>query len=115
MQQYLADVEQYGEGVDPTVGNVATGWTAAFWLEDAVNRALEMEGGLTRANLMNAFWSMDVTPPLALGGVAKVDGITDAYIAEYGVMAEYDPATTSYLVDEGVEIDVEGQGGLFAG
>ncbi len=115
VQQYLADVEQYGEGVDPTVGNVATGWTAAFWLEDAVNRALEMEGGLTRANLMNAFWSMNVTPPLALGGVAKVDGTTDAYIAEYGVMSEFDPASTSYLVDEGVEIDVEGQGGLFGG
>ena len=34
-----------------------------------------MEGGLTRANLMNAFWSFDVEAPLALGGVAKVDGV----------------------------------------
>ena len=29
-------------------------------------------------------------------------------------MSEYDPASTSYLVDEGVEIDVEGQGGLYS-
>ena len=47
--------------------------------------------------------------------MAQVDGITDAYIAEYGVMSEFDPAGPSYKVDEGVEIDVEGQGGLFAG
>ena len=40
--------------------------------------------------------------------------ITDAYIAEYGVMAEYDPAATGYKVADGVEIDVEGEGGLYA-
>jgi hypothetical protein len=44
-----------------------------------------------------------------------VDGITDAYTVEYGVMAEYDPAETSYKESEGVEIDVEGEGGLFSG
>jgi hypothetical protein len=30
-------------------------------------------------------------------------------------MAEYDPATTSYKVDDGAVIDVEGQGGLYTG
>ena len=30
-------------------------------------------------------------------------------------MAEYDPAGQTYLVDDGVEIDVEGEGGLFGG
>ena len=115
VQQYLEDVATYGEGIDPNVGNVGTGWTTGFLIEDAVNRALEMEGGLTRANLMNAFWSYNIESPLALGGIAHVDGITDAYINEFGVMAEFDPATGGYLVDEGVEIDVEGEGGLFGG
>ena len=115
VQQYLEDVATYGEGLDPNVGNVATGWTVGFLIEDAVNRALEMEGGLTRANLMNAFWSYNIESPLALGGIAHVDGVTDAYINEFGVMAEFDPATGGYLVDEGVEIDVEGEGGLFGG
>ena len=82
---------------------------------DALTRAAAMEGGLTRANLMNAFWSLDLEPPLALGGVAKVDGVTDAYIAEYGVMAEFDPAARATRRREGVEIDVEGQGGVFDG
>jgi hypothetical protein len=115
MQQYLADVAQYGPDVDPTVGNVATGYNAAFLITDALTRAAAMEGGLTRANLMNAFWSYDVEAPLALGGVAKVDGVTDAYISEYGVMAEFDPAAKGYKTSEGVEVDVEGQGGVFGG
>jgi hypothetical protein len=74
-----------------------------------------MEGGLTRANMMNAFWSFDIEQPLTVGGVAHVDGIEDAYIAEYGVMAEYDPAGQTYLVEEGTVIDVEGEGGLYTG
>ena len=28
-------------------------------------------------------------------------------------MAEYDPAGQTYKVEEGVEIDVEGEGGIF--
>ena len=75
IQQYLADVGEFGAGVDPNVGNVATGYNAAFLITDALDRAAAMEGGLTRANLMNAFWSFDIEAPLALGGVAKVDGV----------------------------------------
>ena len=54
MQQYLADVAEFGAGVDPNIGNVATGYNAAFLITDALTRAAAMEGGLTRANLMNA-------------------------------------------------------------
>ena len=115
MQQYLADVAEFGAGVDPNIGNVATGYNAAFLITDALTRAAEMEGGLTRANLMNAFWSYDTEGPLLLGGQVKVDGTTDTYVAEYGVMAEYDPANKTYKTAEGVEVDVEGQGGVFAG
>jgi hypothetical protein len=41
--------------------------------------------------------------------------VKDAYIAEYGVMAEYDPTGQTYKVADGVKIDAEGQGGVFAG
>ena len=71
--------------------------------------------GSPSANLMNAFWSFDLKGPIAIGGIGHVDGITDAYIAEFGVMAEYDPAGQTYKVGDGVEIDVEGQGGVFGG
>ena len=98
-----------------TVGNTLTGYDAGILTVDALTRAAEMEGGLTRANLMNAFWSLDVALDLTLGGQARVDGITDAYTAEFGVMSEFDPSIPGYKVAEGVEIDVEGQGGLFGG
>ena len=45
VKQYLADVGTYGQGVDPTVGNVFTGYNAAFLIVDALTRAAEMEGG----------------------------------------------------------------------
>jgi hypothetical protein len=80
-----------------------------------LNRAAKMDGGLTRANLMNAFWSFNTNSPIAIGGVAKVDGVKDAYIAEYGVMAEYDPTGQTYKVADGVKIDAEGKGGVFGG
>jgi branched-chain amino acid transport system substrate-binding protein len=115
VKQYIADVGTYGAGVDAKVGNVFTGYNAGFLVVDALTRASKMEGGLTRANLMNAFWSFNTKSPIAIGGVAKVDGVTDAYISEYGVMAEYDPAGQTYKTGEGVKIDVEGQGGVFSG
>jgi branched-chain amino acid transport system substrate-binding protein len=115
VKQYIADVGKYGPGIDPNVGNVFTGYAASFLVVDALTRAAAMDGGLTRANLMNAFWSYDTKSPIAIGGVAHVDGVTDAYISEFGVMAEYDPAAQTYKVGDGVEIDVEGKGGLYQG
>jgi branched-chain amino acid transport system substrate-binding protein len=115
VKQYLADVGTYGPGIDATIGNVFTGYNAAFFVVDALTRAAEMDGGLTRANLMNGFWSFDIEGPIAIGGIGHVDGVTDAYIAEFGVMAEYDPAGQTYKVGDGVKIDAEGQGGVVSG
>ena len=115
VKQYIADVGTYGPGIDPKVGNVFTGYNAGFYVVDALTRAAKMDGGLTRANLMNAFWSFNFKGPIAIGGIGHVDGIKDAYIAEYGVMAEYDPAGQTYKVADGVKIDVEGQGGVYGG
>jgi ABC-type branched-subunit amino acid transport system substrate-binding protein len=114
VKKYIADVGTYGPGIDPKVGNVFTGYNAGFYVVDALTRAAKMDGGLTRANLMNAFWSFNLKGPIAIGGIGHVDGIKDAYIAEYGVMAEYDPAGQTYKVADGVKIDVEGQGGIYA-
>ena len=91
------------------------GTTPAFIVVDALTRAAAMEGGLTRANLMNAFWSFDLERPLAIGGVAKVDGVDRRLHLRVRRDGRVRPAATGYKVADGVEIDVEGEGGVFGG
>jgi ABC-type branched-subunit amino acid transport system substrate-binding protein len=112
MKQFQADVAQFGNGADPKNANVLTGYNNGFLLEDNLKRAAAMDGGLTRANLMNAIWSSDIELPLTLGGKAKVDGTTDAYAIEYGKMMVFDPAVGGYK-DTGFTVDLEGQTGVF--
>jgi branched-chain amino acid transport system substrate-binding protein len=114
MKQYMADVAQYGGGADPKLGNTATGYTIGLLIADNLKRAAAMEGGLTRANMMNAIWSTDIELPLAIGGKAKVDGTTDAYVAEYGKIQVFDPASGGYK-DTGFTVDLEGKTGVFQG
>jgi len=112
MKQYFADVQQYGGGADPKLGNTATGYDIATVIVDNLTRAAAMEGGLTRANMMNAVWSTDLSLPLAAGGKYKVDGTTDAYAVEDGYIAVFDPASGGYK-DTGFKVNLEGKTGVF--
>ena len=112
MKTYMADVAQYGKGADPKVGSVATGYNIGALLIDNLQRAAKLEGGLTRANLMNAIWSTDFEIPLGIGGKVKVDGTTDAYGAEFGRIVVFDPAKGGYQ-QTGFEADLEGKTGVF--
>jgi ABC-type branched-subunit amino acid transport system substrate-binding protein len=114
MKQYMADVAQYGGGADPKLGNTATGYTIGLLLEDNLKRAAAMEGGLTRANMMNAIWSTNTSLPLSLGGKVQVNGTTDAYPVEYGKVQVFDPASGGYK-DTGFTVDPEGKTGVFQG
>ena len=91
-----------------------TGYNFAALLIDTLTRAAALDGGLTRANIMNAAWATDFSVPLLIGGSYKVDGITDAYGSEYVVMLRYDAAKGSQ-VQTGDVFDVEGKTGVFAG
>ena len=71
MKQYFTDVQQYGGGADPKLGNTATGYDIATVIVDNLTRAAAMEGGLTRANMMNAVWSTDLSLPLAAAGSTR--------------------------------------------
>ena len=114
MKQYFADVQQYGGGADPKLGNTATGYDIATVIVDNLTRAAAMEGGLTRANMMNAVWSTDLSLPLAAGGKYKVDGTKDAYAVEDGYIAVFDPASGGYK-DTGFKVNLEGKTGVFSG
>ena len=113
MKQYFADVQQYGGGADPKLGNTATGYDIATVIVDNLTRAAAMEGGLTRANMMNAVWSTDLSLPLAAGGKYKVDGTKDAYAVEDGYIAVFDPASGGYK-DTGFKVNLEGKTGVFS-
>ena len=81
-------------------------------LIDVLTRAAKMDGGMTRANIMNAAWATDFALPLSLGGKAHIDGIKDAYVAEHFEMLQYD-ASKGAQVPTGDVFDVEGQTGVF--
>jgi hypothetical protein len=112
MVQYKADVGVFGAGADANNGSVLTGYNVGALLVDVLTKAAAMEGGLTRANIMNAAWSVDFKIPLLVGGTAKMDGIKDAYISEYAEMLQYDAATGSQ-VPTGDTFDVEGKTGVY--
>ena len=81
---------EFGAGADANNGSVLTGYNFGALLTDTLTRAAALDGGLTRANIMNAAWATDFAVPLLIGGSFKVDGITDAYGSEYVVMLQYD-------------------------
>ena len=112
MVQYKADVTEFGAGADANNGSVLTGYNPGALLTEVLTNATEMEGGLTRANIMNAAWAVDFKIPLLIGGTAKMDGIKDAYISEYAEMLQYDAAKGSQ-VPTGETFDVEGKTGVF--
>jgi ABC-type branched-subunit amino acid transport system substrate-binding protein len=112
MKEYKAAVTEFGAGADANNGSVATGYNSGALLIDVLTRAAEMEGGLTRANIMNAAWAVDFKIPLIVGGTAKLDGIKDAYISEFAEMLQYD-ASKGSQVPTGDTYDVEGKTGVY--
>ena len=60
MKQYMADVAQYGAGADPKNGSVRPATTSARCWSTCCTRAAKLDGGLTRANIMNAAWATDI-------------------------------------------------------
>ncbi len=113
MVQYKADVAEFGAGADANNGSVAHRLQPRRAADRrAHQRPAELEGGLTRANIMNAAWAVDFKIPLLVGGTAKMDGIKDAYISEYAEMLQYDAATGSQ-VPTGDTFDVEGKTGVY--
>jgi ABC-type branched-subunit amino acid transport system substrate-binding protein len=112
MVEYKADVAEFGGGADANNASVLTGYNSGASLTDTLTRAVALEGGLTRANIMNAAWASDFAVPLLIGGTFKVDGITDAYGSEYAVMLQYDAAQGSQVQTD-VVFDVEGETGVY--
>ena len=111
-EQILAD---YG-GVSCADGSYSTGILYGQFVEDVLRSAAAMPGGLNRVNLMAATWNGDFTNDLLLGGTLRTDGVNDAYWTEAAQIQEVQVVDgTLTFVSQGDLVDLEGQGGSFAG
>ena len=102
-------------GIDPTSSSqLGAGFAYAWPFVQSVMIAQELDGGLTRANLLVAHRSMNMTPPTHLWGVrSHLDGNKDAFISEGGIFAKFD-ATKQAWIDEGELIELDGKSSLCA-
>jgi ABC-type branched-subunit amino acid transport system substrate-binding protein len=91
---------KYAPGAPASVSLVPIGWLYGEILRDVLLRADEMEGGLTRPNVIVAARQTDFTSPLLYDGVKlKMDGLKDTYLVESGRMEKWNGTTFEKLTD----------------
>jgi branched-chain amino acid transport system substrate-binding protein len=85
---------KYAPGAPPSVSLVPIGWLYGEVLRDVLLRADEMEGGLTRPNVIVAARQTDIVSPLLYDGVTlKMDGLDDTFLVESGRMEKWNGTT----------------------
>jgi branched-chain amino acid transport system substrate-binding protein len=90
-------------------GNFGLGFEYAYPMIQAIRIAGELDGGLTRSNLILAFRSMDLTHPMLLPGIKfNMNGNADAYFIEGSDISRYDSAKQQW-VQQGDVIDLSGK------
>ena len=96
-------------GLDTSVGLYGTGFSQYGWAHvEALRIAADLEGGLTRTNLLLALRGMDVVHPLTLDGISfSANGVNDAYYIEGSEISIYDAANESWI-QQGDAIDLNG-------
>ncbi|SFL34073.1 ABC transporter substrate-binding protein [Geodermatophilus ruber] len=115
MQEYLDDMAAAGQQDLARFGNALDGYGWAQLIVQNLTDAAEMDGGLTRANLMSAAWNTDLERPLMLHPEASTSGPDDPFIAESGEMASYSTETKGWVSEmewdySGTSGDIVGQG-----
>ncbi|MGY1841979.1 ABC transporter substrate-binding protein [Modestobacter sp. SYSU DS0875] len=93
VQEYLDDMAAAGEEEAAPLGNALDGYGWAELLVQNLRDAAEMDGGLTRANVMNAAWNMDISRPLMLHPEQQTSGPEDPVLSEAGEMGAYSAET----------------------
>ncbi|MEZ5263507.1 MAG: ABC transporter substrate-binding protein [Acidimicrobiales bacterium] len=97
-------------GIDPSSSStLGSGIYFAWSWVQAVQIAGELEGGLSRTNLMLAVHSMDMTHPYLLPGIKfNMDGTKDAYFTEGGLLQKWS-STKQLWEPQGNVIDLSGK------
>ena len=97
-------------GIDyHTSGSFGSGFIFSWAMVQALQIADELEGGLSRTNLILAMRSMDMTHPLLLEGIKfNMNGNADTYYVEGSDIAQYDSAKQQWI-QEGDIIELSGK------
>jgi branched-chain amino acid transport system substrate-binding protein len=92
-----------------TSGSFGSGFIFSWAFVQALQIAGELDGGLTRPNLILALRAMDMTHPMTLPGVGfNMNGNADAYFIEGSDIARYDSAAQAWAQD-GPIIELSGK------
>jgi len=92
-------------------GSFGSGYYFAFAQVQALLIAAQLDGGLTRTNLMNAIRQINLSHPYLLDGIKfNMDGAKDAYLVEGGVIQVRDAASETWK-DAGAVVDLSGKSG----
>ncbi|MEA3214370.1 MAG: branched-chain amino acid transport system substrate-binding protein [Acidimicrobiia bacterium] len=98
------------KGIDPkSSSTLGSGIYFAWSWVQALQIAGQLEGGLTRSNLILTVRSMNMTHPIHLPGIQfNMSGNKDAYFGEGGVFQSWDVAKQAWVV-QGNVIDLSGK------
>jgi len=105
MQERLAE-----EGLDAPSDLLVSGYGLLGWAQvEALRIAAELDGGLTRSNLLLALRALDLVHPMLVEGISfQTNGLDDAYPIEGATLTAFDAETGQWAPD-GDLIDANGQ------
>ena len=98
------------KGIDPvSSSSLGNGFGYAWPFVQTVLIAQELDGGLTRANMIVAHRALSMTPPTHLWGIkAELNGNKDSFIIEGGVFAKFD-SKQQLWINEGQMFELNGK------
>jgi hypothetical protein len=96
-------VEEAGKDI---TSSYKLGFSYAWTLAQGVIIAGQLDGGVTRSNLILALRSIDMTHPMLLGGLrVRTDGNADAYFIEGSDIAYWNSGDQVWVQDSVVDLD----------
>ena len=91
---------KYAPGAPANVSLVAIGWLYGELLRDVLLRADDLDGGLTRPNVLVAARATDYPPSLLYDGIRlHMDGLDDTYLLEAGRIEKWNGTTFEKVTD----------------
>lgn len=96
IKEFKADMQAAGQGKFAMLGNAVDGYAHAMALVASLEQAAKADGGLTRVNLMNAAWNVEVDRPIMLTPKGVLKAPADPYLDEAGEIASYSTKTKGW-------------------